>query len=354
VAGTRGPQVLALSPGDITVVTRQTVVDGIPVTGNLRPIESVDVRARIDGDLDGVYVREGDIVHTGQLIARFESSEQESSVQSANADKVAAQGELSTAEWHLRQSQDLYKAGAIAESDLRGAQSSVETARAKLAAANARLRSTSIGNRDTRVLSPTTGTVEKRLAEVGEHMSRGAVMFTIVRNDILELAAAVPEKRANAVQRGQRVHFEASGLSFDGRVARLSPTVDPASRSITVYVQVPNSTGALKGNTFTTGTVMSRLIPNALVIPLSGLHQTAQGKQVAYKIVRGAVDTAAVTVGVIDDRSGIAEVLSGLVDGDSVISGNVGALGTGMKVQVLGGGGRQGGSGRPAQQPPAR
>lgn len=315
------------------------MVDGVPITGNLRPIETVDVRSRVEGELVGVYAREGDFVRAGQLLARFESSEQESTVQSAVADRAAARGELSTAEWGLEQSQQLYKAGAIPETDLRVARNTVATARARLAATNSRMRSTSITTRDTRVAAPTSGIIEKRMVEQGEHVARGAQLFTLVRNDILELAAAVPERRANAVRVGQRVQFLANGVSVEGRVARLSPTVDPASRSVTVYVQIPNAGGVLKGGTFASGTVLARTISNALVVPVSALRQTASGSQVVYKLATGVLDTATVQVGVLDERLGIAEALSGVAEGDSVVSGNVGSLGKGMKVTILGAGG---------------
>ena len=163
-------------------------------------------------------------------------------------------------------------------------------------------------------------------------------MFTLVRNDILELAAAVPERRSNAVRVGQTVEFDANGAKIVGRVARLSPTIDPVSRSITVYVQVPNANGAIRGGTFATGTVMSRTITNAMVIPRSALRQTAGGKQLTYKIEKGQLDTATVQVGVVDDRLGVVEALTGVSDGDSLIAGNVGSLAAGMKVQILGAG----------------
>jgi len=334
--GGRAAQTLTLSAGDVSVVRRASLVDGVALTGNLRPIETVDVRSRVEGELVGVYAREGDFVRAGQLLARFESSEQESTVQSAAADRTAAQGELSTAEWGLVQSQQLYKAGAIPETDLRVARNAVATARARLAATNARMRSTSITTRDTRVLAPTSGVIEKRMVEGGEHVARGAQLFTLVRNDILELAAAVPERKASAVRAGQRVQFIANGQAVEGRVARLSPTVDPSSRSVTVYVQIPNASGALRGGTFATGTVLARTIANALVVPVSALRQTASGSQVVYKVATGVLDTATVQVGVVDDRLGIVEALSGVIDGDSVVSGNVGSLGKGMKVQILG------------------
>ena len=334
-AGGRGVQTLTVAESDVTVARRSTLVDGVAITGTLRPIETVELRARLEGDLQGVYVREGDFVRAGQILARFESTEQESTAQSAVADRVAAQGELSTAEWNLEQAQQLFEAGAIPETDLRTARNAVATARARLAATNSRLRTSTMSARDTRVLAPTSGVIEKRFVENGEHIARGGEMFTLVRNDILELAAAVPERRANAVRVGQSVEFDANGAKIVGRVARLSPTIDPASRSITVYVQVPNGTRAIRGGTFATGTVLARTITNAMVVPQSALRQTAAGKQLAYKIENGALDTATVQVGVVDDRLGVVEALTGVADGDSLIAGNVGSLAVGMKVQIL-------------------
>ena len=336
----RGPQTLTLAETDVSVARRSNMVDGVPITGNLRPIETVDVRARIEGVLEGVYVREGDYARTGQLLARFESGEQQSTLESANADRAAAEGEVATAQWRLTQSEQLFKQGAIAEEELRSSRAALGAARSKLAAANARVRSSSLNTRDTRVVAPTSGTIEKRYVEPGEHVASGGQLFTLVRNDVLELAAAVPERLATNVTRGQSVQFSANGQTFEGHVARLSPTIDPMSRSVTVYVQVPNPAGAIKGGTFVTGTVLTRSINNALVVPVSALHQTSKGTQVVYKIVKGSVDTATVAVGVVDDRGGIAEALSGVSDGDSLVSGNVGSLGKGMKVQIVGPGGR--------------
>ena len=328
-------QTLTLAPTDVAVARATGIIDGIPITGNLRPIETVTVRARLEGDLQGVYVREGDRVRAGQLLARFEAVEQQSTLQSANADKAAAEGDLATAEWNLRQSEDLFKAGAIAEGELRVARNAVSTARARLAAANARLRSSSTSARDTRVLAPTSGTIEKRFVENGEHVANGAQMFSLVRNDVLELGAAVPERLAGSVQTGQPVRFLANGLPFEGRVARVSPTVDPLSRSLTVYVQVPNSKGALKGGTFATGTLLARNIAQAITVPISAIRQTVGATQIVYRVENGTLDTASVTVGVKDDRAGVAEIVSGLAAGDTVVSGNVGSLGRGMKVQII-------------------
>jgi len=350
----RGGQTLTIAPTDISIARATNMAEGVPLTGNLRPIETVTVRARLEGDLEGIYVREGDRVRAGQLLARFEATEQRSDLQSARADKTAAEGELATAEWNLRQSEDLFKAGAIAEGELRVSRNAVATARAKLAAASARVNSTSSTTRDTRVLAPTAGIVEKRLVENGEHLARGAEMFTVVRNDVLELAAAIPEKLANNVAPGQPVEFLANGKTIQGRVARVSPTVDPSSRSVTVYAQVANANGAIKGGTFATGTVLTRSVANAIAIPSSAIKQTSSGNPIVYRIEGGVLDTATVQVGITNERSGVAQIVNGLAAGDSVISGNVGTMGKGMKVQIItpnAGRGRDGAPGAAPRQP---
>jgi membrane fusion protein (multidrug efflux system) len=349
--GGRAAAAITLAASDVGHVRHDVIEAGIPITGDLRPIETIGVRARIEGDLTEVLVREGERVTTGQLLARFESSEQETTQASAEADVSAAKSDLATAQWNVDQSRDLFKAGAISERDLKITEQTLESTRARLAAANARLKATSNIQRDTRVLAPATGIIDKRLVQTGERVTRGQQLFSLVRNDALELTASVPARQASAVVTGQAVHFVADTKSFDGRVSRVSPTIDPTTRSITVYIQVPNRDGSLKGGTFASGRVVQRTISNALVVPTQAIRQsTENGQTFVYKIANRQIDIAMVTLGVIDERAGKAEVMSGLSDGDRVIIGNVGVLGRGMQVTVLGnedqpgrrGGGRAG------------
>jgi RND family efflux transporter MFP subunit len=328
---------ITLAASDIGRVRRDVIEEGIAVTGDLRPIESVEIRARIEGDLVGVYVREGQRVRAGQVLARFESSEQLSGHTSAEADRVSAQSELATAQWNLEQTTELFRAGAVSELDFKTAQQSVTTARARVAAADARVRASGSLVRDTRVIAPTSGVISRKLVENGEHVARGAGLFSVVRSDVLELAAAVPARQANAVNVGQNVHFVADGRAFVGKVARVSPTVDPATRSVTVFVQIPNASGSLKGGTFASGRVVSRVVSGALVVPSAAVRQSAgEGKPYVYRIAGNAIDIASVQIGVVDDRAGVSEILQGLNEGDRVVVGNVGALGRGMQVIVAG------------------
>jgi RND family efflux transporter MFP subunit len=339
-AGGRRVSSIILAESDVKTVERGAIEEGVQISGDLKAIEEAVVRARLEGDLVGVYVRAGDRVRQGQLLARFEDSEQESNRISAVADREAAQSDLETAKWNAEQSEELFKAGAIAERDHRTTQQSLAAARARLAAADARVRATSSLVADTRALSPTTGVVAERLVENGEHVARGANMFTVVRSDVLELAAAVPSRLANEIRVGQRVSFAAGGRQLDGRVARISPTIDATNRSITVYVRVPNATGDLKGNAFATGRIVSRTVDGAIVIPSTAIRQTqGNDRPFVYRLGAGdALERAPVNVGIVDETLALAEIVEGLAAGDRIIVGNVGTLGAGMRVTIAGGG----------------
>jgi membrane fusion protein, multidrug efflux system len=337
VVGGRPAPSITLAPTDVATVTTMTLEDGVALTGDLNPIETVAVRARLEGDLVGVYVREGEQVAAGQLLARFEASEQESGRTSAEADRAAAQSDLANAEWTLEQNEQLFKAGAIAQQVYKNSQQAVVTARARVAAANARLSAMGNQARDTRVVAPSSGVVNKRMVESGEHLAKGAAMFTIVRNGTLELAAAVPARQSTTLRTGQIVHFVADGRRFDGRVARVSPTIDPATRAVTVYVQVPNPGGTIRGGTFATGRVVSRTLTNVLGVPTAALRQSPEdGKPFVYRVDGRTINVARVQLGAVDERLGIAQVTEGLQAGERVIVGNVGTLGRGMQVTIAG------------------
>jgi membrane fusion protein (multidrug efflux system) len=345
-AGGRGGPSVTLAAADVATPKLASLEDAVPVTGTLDPLERAEIRARLEGDVDGVYVREGQPVGAGTLLARFRANEQAGENQSARADLASTRSVLSTAQWNLEQTRDLYRQGAVPERDVRLAEQEVAAARARVAASDARLRTTSQTVADTRVLSTVSGIVEKRSVNPGEHVSRGTTLFTVVRGDVLELAAAVPERAAATVRPGQVVHFTAGGRQFEGRVARVAPSVDPASRSVTVYVQVPNGDGSLRAGTFATGRIVSRVVDNALVVPAAALREGKEGAPpFVYRVANGKIEVAQVTQGLVDETQGVVQIVSGLAAGDRVVVGNVGMLGEGMQVRMAGAGGRRGGGG---------
>lgn len=334
----RGMMSLVLGATDVHNVALGTIEQAMGIQGDLRPVEEVPVRARIEGNLEAVNVREGDRVGRGQVMARFESSAEMGAERSAMADVESAKADSVNAQWNSDQSVELFKAGAIPERDMRSAQQDLVASKARLSAATSRLFAASRDLEDTKVLAPTTGVVSVRTVESGEHVSRGASMFTVVRNDVLELEAAVPARFAGDVRVAMPVRFNAGGREINGRVARVSPTINPANRSVTIYLQLPNPGGALMGNTFATGRIVARTIAGAVVVPTSAIrYGQQQNAPFVYRIANEAVEHQPVQLGVVDEATGIVQVTSGLEPGDRVIVGNVGAIGRGVKVRIAGG-----------------
>lgn len=337
---TRGGGSVVLSGADLFTLAPGLIEDGIAVSGGLRPIETLVIRARLEGDVLEVLVRDGDRVARGALLARFENTEQEAALRSAQAEQSAAQTEARTAQWNFEQTRDLFQAGAVPERDYRAAEQTAATAAARLAATEARLRAAELAERDTRVVAPAAGTIERRVIQPGVRALRGSELFTLVRTETLELTAAVPARLSGSVRSGQPVRFTADGRAIEGRVARVSPTIDPTSQSVTVYVQVPNADGALKGNTFATGRIIARALENQLLVPQPAIRQpagAAGGQPFVWRVKGGVLERAVVSLGLVDEARGVVQVLDGLAAGDQVVVGNVGMLGAGMQVQLIGG-----------------
>lgn len=337
---------LVLGANDVHAVTLGTIESAMLIQGDLKPIEEVPVRARIEGNLEVVSVREGDRVARGQVMARFESTQEEGAEKSALADVESAKADSVNAQWNADQSAELFKAGAIPERDMRTSQQALVAAKARLAAAESRLRAATRDVQDTRVLAPTNGVVSARGVETAEHVSRGAVLFTVVRNDVLELEAAVPARFAGDVKPSQPVRFNAGGRELLGKVARVSPTINPANRSITVYLQVPNADGSLKGNTFATGRIVASTLDGVVVIPTSAVrYGQDRDEPFVYRLNNDVVEHQPIQLGVVDEAGGKAQVLSGLQADDRIIVGNVGAIGRGVRVRIAGENDQQAGRG---------
>jgi RND family efflux transporter MFP subunit len=338
-----------LAATDVFTVTHGDIETTTPLSGDLRPIEEIAVRARIEGDLTAVNAREGESVRAGQVLARFDPAELDAAFTAAQADVAAARGESASADWNLEQSKELFRVGAISEQALKVAEQGALGSRARLAASDSRMRSAELARRDAQVVAPAMGTISQRLVQTGERVSRGAQLFVMVRDDTLEFTAAVPARAASLVHAGQEVRFAVDGRDFVGKVARVSPAIDLASRSVAVYVRVPNRTHDLKANAFASGRLVSSIESGVLIVPLTAIRRSRQDDApYVYRIEGDQIAVAPVRLGGSDEARGLIEITDGLADNDRVVVGNVGTIGRGMKVQVLNGdngSGRGGGGG---------
>jgi len=143
--------------------------------------------------------------------------------------------------------------------------------------------------------------VALRMVSVGEYVTLGQTVFALVDADPIKFRADVQERFAGEVNVGQvvRVRVEAFDEDFTGRVTRISPRIDPRSRTFVMEAEIPNTDGRLKPGSFGLGRVDSSLqqgvamAPEAAIVTFAGvkrLFSVVDGKAVEHRIQTGVRD----------------------------------------------------------------
>ena len=119
--------------------------------------------------------------------------------------------------------------------------------------------------------------VSQRSVAEGTLVRPGTEIFRVVINQVLKLRVPVPERFSSEIQPHQHVHVYAASSStpISGTVTRIFPTVEPATRTFQVEIQVPNPNGDLKPGSFAKAAILTRVDPEATTVPLSALIQFA-------------------------------------------------------------------------------
>ncbi|HEX2166687.1 MAG TPA: efflux RND transporter periplasmic adaptor subunit [Longimicrobiales bacterium] len=334
------PEAVVLQPTDVAVVQPTRITGGIVLTGTLNPEMIVEVRTQVPGIVGRLAVDRGDPIRRGQLIAVIEAEGIRSAAAGALAQVSAAEANLALARQQLQSSRTLYERGAISQIALQTAEAAYQAAEGQLAAARAQASSASESARRANITSPIAGEVSGRHVSQGEAVSPGDALITVVNTAELELAGQVPVQSAARVERGQRVEFTVDaypGQTFEGVVARVEPTADPATRQVGVYLRLPNPGGRIVGGVFATGRVLSEVSDSVLAVP-TGAVRTEDGGTYVWVIEQERLTRRPVVTGIRDDRTGLVEIVSGLSAGDRVLT-SPGAVEEGMLVRFANAGG---------------
>jgi RND family efflux transporter MFP subunit len=150
----------------------------------------------------------------------------------------------------------------------------------------------------------------------------------------------VPIENVGQLRLGLSVSLRAAQLDstlVTGRISRINPTADQATRQVRVYVDVPNGSGRLMGGLFVSGRVLVREAANAVAVPRTALRYEGDSRTpVVYLIAGGKVVRRVVTVGISDEDAGLVQIATGLQAGDVVVVGPIEGLTDGAPVEVLG------------------
>jgi RND family efflux transporter MFP subunit len=331
------PPPVVLGPENIIVVRETTLAAGPIVSGSLTPIREANVRAETEGSVRETRVEAGERVRAGTVLARLDDTTLRDAFLSARAAARSAEVSLADARRDLERDERLSQAGAVAERQVERSRTTVTTAEAALADAKARLASAQEQLEKATVRAPFTGVVSEREISAGDVVQSGASLYTVVDPTSMQLEATVPADQLRTLKVATPVEFTVAGYGqrlFKGRIDRVNPSVDPATRQVRIYVTIPNRDQGLVGGLFAEGRVESER-KRAPAIPLAALDPRGTSSEV-LRLRRAQVERARVELGLRDVVAELVEVARGLAPGDTVLLGSAQGIAEGTVVRIQG------------------
>jgi membrane fusion protein, multidrug efflux system len=362
----RGP-IRPPMPVEFATVKRAPLAEQILVVGNLIGAATVQVVPRVNGRLQSVSVKLGDPVRQGQIIARVEDSELQEQVKGAEASHKVAQAsirqreaDLKLAQSSLDRSRSLFERQLLPQQTFddvdarhQAALAQLDLARAQFEQSKARLDELKVTLSNTLIVSPVDGFVGKRFLDPGAFASTNAPVASVVDIRTVRMVANLVEKDMQRVPAGTSANVEVDaypGEKFRGRVGRVAPVFDPATRTAEIEIEVPNGDFRLKPGMYSRVQLTIATKADAVTVPRNALvdlegksgvfiaaptetPQGTRGGDQAQKTLTAKF--LAVQTGIRDGEN--VEIIAGLRDGTQVITTGAGALKDGDRIVAAGG-----------------
>ncbi len=285
--------------------------------GTVEAVRRVRLAARITGRVTAVNAREGDEVARGDVVVTLDAAELEDDVRRLEAARRRTLAELAYWKSELRRDERLLASRTIAPSKRDQTRRMVDTLSAALDETEQALAAARTRLRYARVRAPFAGRVQTVWTERGDLAVPGKALVEIVAPVPLKAVAEVPQVDVPRLRPGMavRVRVPAVGNTWTGRVERVYPALDPASRSGRFEVRLPEGARLLPGMAVEAEVVLARK-PRAVVVPHQALIHRPDG--VGVYVMQGNVARwRPVKTGEVE--GGRVEIRSGLEPGDVLI-----------------------------------
>ena len=364
-----GPVPVKASP-----VTSKEIRRVVQSVGTLFPFDESVISAEIEGRVAEVSADLGDRVTKGQVLVRISDEEQRYLLAQTEAqlrmalervglrnenDRIKdirdasevrrAQADLFDAEQHYNRMRSLVNQGIGSRAELDQAQARYKSQQAAYDATvnqarnllqdiernKASLELQRKKLRDTTVYAPFAAAVKERQVTAGQYVRANTPLFILVKTDPIRLRLEVPERMAPWIKTGQiaDVTMEAFGdRRFQGKVWRISPTVDQSKRTFIVEALINNPAGELKPGSYARATLPTNKSETVKLVPARAVAYVF-GSNKAY-VVTGANTIEAREVKLGDRFDQNVEILEGLESGETVAVTQLTRLDTGTRVAV--------------------
>lgn len=302
-----------------SVVVEQVFLEDVPQYGTYTSIVEANVKNNIapqtTGRITKINVETGDYVKAGQVVAEMD-----------DVNLLQARLKMVNDSTEYGRLKGLYEAGGLSKSDLDAMELSYNVSKS------------SYENllENTILTSPVDGVISARNYDKGDMFSMGQPIYVVEQIVPVKLLVGISEVDYTKVKKGDSVDITVDafpGKTFKGNIGRIYPTIDPATHTFTVEIIVPNKDKVLRPGMFARVRVLFGINRSVVVPDAAIVKQTGSGDRFVYVLnPDGTVVYRKVKLGVRMDSE--YEVLSGISDGDRVVTEGQVRLKSGIAVTV--------------------
>ncbi|MBD3278866.1 MAG: efflux RND transporter periplasmic adaptor subunit [Candidatus Aegiribacteria sp.] len=287
------------------------------------------------GRIIDVRVKEGDTVHTGDILVELSTDQQYSSaVAAASAGLSAARTRLDNAEADLARAERLLAQGAVSQTEYDMVFALYEASEASVQQARAAYRTASSMEESGLLLAPFSGTVTRVWAREGAVSS--SLLVSIAGSGVMQAEMLLSSRHLNRLKEGLPAVFSTSHYPselFQGEVVSFSQSVDPLSGLVSVMVQFHDPSARLRSGMTGTATLGLETAQDAVVLPLKALIHSGPDSYRAALVRGGTAELVEIETGI--SRGTMREITSGVDPGDSVIYMGNHLVENGERVRVV-------------------
>ena len=334
----------------LTIEPRSTTLNSnYPAT--IEGQQNIEIRPKIEGFIEHIYVDEGATVKQGQALFRISAPQYEQEKRSAEAAVKIAEAAVNTAQMEVNKVRPLVEKNIISRYQLESAQFNLESQQAQLAQARANLTNASTNVGYTLIISPVNGVVGTLPYKIGSLVSSNTpqplttvsnitniyAYFSINEKQMLEISGREAEgsARDNLANIPQVSLILANGSQFPhpGRIETTSGLINTATGSISVRATFPNPGNIIRSGSSGVITIPLEL-DSAIVIPQKSTYEI-QGKKFVYQLQEDNTVTSK-SITVMDNDDGQFYVVNaGLKPGDKIVMEGLATLRDGLNVQPV-------------------
>ncbi|MBP2631912.1 MAG: efflux transporter, family, subunit [Firmicutes bacterium] len=297
---------------------------------------------QVSGKILARHVDLGSSVNAGDVLMEIDSKDIVQNVNITGAQVESARAQLSLAEANLNRYQKLYEESAVSAAQYDQYKTSYESALATLKQAQAQYAQGSNSLGYSKLVADQAGVISAINAEVGQVVSAGQSVVTLVKSGELEVEINIPENRLEEIKASKQIavsFWALNNITVNGSVREIAPMADKVARTYKVRIALSNPPEQIKLG-MTANVAVATGDENLLTtttIPLTAIYQTGGVPQV-WVVKDGVVSLQAITIEAFGDNR--VKVISGLNNGDVIVTAGVHKLRAGQAVRLLEGEGK--------------